>query len=374
MQLSSSYHLFSSNFVNDDAANAAWLDHVHTSSRDLAVFLWDYLQKAKCAAMVMTPNPSSNDKPGGSDGVKRSDKKRKRHRRRNSSESSTSSSAKAHVKSDDSTILIEKSEFKIFGFDMFPDPKIVTKVVRCGVRGTHGSAYLSSLPLEEWIPSYVGLHLPAFGRKKLLKERKEKDNMACAMVQENIMAFWITHGLAGFVSLSAVVKNMVIMTRMNSEHGARRAVQYFRCLISHIKEVSVMEKVTNFDDFITKIVPAVETACNVIMTRTKGNNRDDTDKAAASKKGNASGKARWDGAQGPQAPTVPSTRAQNGKGTKVKGDPQATTPQRVCRFHHPKEGFVCNHGADCRYDHVDTTSPAGLKKYLLSKGQSGKGR
>jgi hypothetical protein len=370
-QLGANGHLFY-------GESPTWPFQQAPSSRKLALFLFDFLNKAEQAIVDNDFSHSPGGEKSGDRSGRHITRKRKRHRRHRSSGSSTSSSEKARIKSDDSSTIIERSDFKIFGFDTFPDPKIVTKVARLGAIGGHvDTAYLSSLPLEDWVPSYYGANLPSTVKKKYIKERRERETTPCSFVMENITAFWITHGLAGFVTVLAVFKHLVIMNRVNSEHGARHAMQYFRSLVGHIKEEMILNKISSFDSYITRIIPEVETACNIIMSRSK-NVRTDTE-PGTSKNANASTKARWDRGDHlrvPRPQSVPARSQGKGKGKfKDLGDNEPTVvgPQPVCRFHHPKESKVCLHGTQCTFAHVDTNQPDGLRRYLAARGKgSGK--
>jgi hypothetical protein len=236
-------------------SNPMWETGHLPKLRSMACLIFNYLSR----------------EPVGLNSVREGHPKRKRQRRQHSEDSSATATSSGKARSrrarkahqhDVSSNLIRESDFNIFGTDMFPDPWIVM-----GVKCNQGTAYISSLPLEAWIPSYYGTNLPSKLRKRYVKDREELHNPPCAYVMENVMAFWITHGLAGFVTIGAVTQHILVMTRMSATQGPRQVERYFRLLVEKIKRDIISYDIVTFDPYIVKVITDVQVACDSIITR-----------------------------------------------------------------------------------------------------------
>ena len=242
-------------------ASPQWVVTDHPLQRELAVYFREYLVKKRDHIISEDAGPhhaqSQQDHP-----LSRSSKKKRKR-----SASSSSSTSQRRDKVDQVTQHLSGSDFKVFGASSFPESKLVLKVFKYRQKNSSTVAFLASSPLEEWTPSYVGQELSSSARKALRNERLKTDSLTMAQAMENIIAFWITHGLAGFVSKEAVLKNILINIRIASEKSVKWLIQYFRILTTHIRNAITEQAISNFDKYLNCIIPEVESSVNMYFSR-----------------------------------------------------------------------------------------------------------
>ena len=310
-------------------------------------FLKEFLIKKRQTLMEEAVSPIKESKEHRSRSKKRSKK-----RRRSSSSSSHSSSQRRRTKKDDSRKIIEASPFKFIGEDHFPNANLVKSVAQ---HKPSDGLYISSTPIEEWVPSYVGAQQTSKEQKKTIQARQGQTSFSGSQVIEHTVAFWCTHGLNGSIQPNSVIKFMLLITKMCSDRtqGPSFAIKYFRHLVTHIRLriAEAAEKLTSLDEFIVKIIPEPLTQTNIEhgTTSSKGKGRD-----------NIRG-----GGPFPPPPPPPRDRAHppNRQQKGGKGASTTKTSEKVCVYHDPSSGKTCQHGDACQFKHLDTSKPAELASY-----------
>ena len=307
---------------------------------------------------------------------KRSRSRRRRRSKRSSSDSSsTSATERVRRRQDDASDIIARSEMRTFGQHMFPDAKLVNKVSKHKHRSGE-RAYLSAVPLEEWVPSYVGDGQQAKVRKEKRLLRSTQGYLTGTQVVEHSVAFWATHGLNGSVSVPALVKHVGILLRMTNEKSVAFAVTYAHKLVSHIRQQWVDKEASecgSFNKFLEMEVTEVVSMVNNALGPVDDSPTDRSKNGAPSGKrpGSRAKNRNWDEEQvnldkGSKKKKKP--RGQKGPKGKGKGNGKSAANQQkqVCIFHHPAENKTCKHGRSCKFDHVDTRIPGQLKRYQQS--------
>ena len=77
-----------------------------------------------------------------------------------------------------------------------------------------------------------------------------------ARLLELVMAFWMSHHLAGMVSLGAVVQQIMILNKMAQSKSVSHALWYSRYLPAHVNSVVSKGKMS-VEDCLTKIIEDV---------------------------------------------------------------------------------------------------------------------
>ena len=263
---------------------------------------------------------------------------------------------------------------------MFPCEKLVNKVVRNKIRRTrrgetNQKAYLSSVPIEQWTPSYVGIMKTSDEQKKERRDRETHYLSGMSLV-ENIQAFWATHGLLGALQVTSLYTFVNIMLRMVQERGVVYASTYHKNLLRVIKNkwttaLPASEECKFFDDYLTSINTEAESACNNYVRR-----KDAIDPLRRQSNPSAATPQR---VSRPMTPSTPPKgqnpavlkpaknytsnqnsyqRTNNQSSGKAKGvgktnsKSQLPKGERPCRFHGPAKGVTCQKGKDCGFKHV----------------------
>ena len=376
-------------FVHDtvlfDQKEPRWLVKKSTVTRASAVAIHKFLTKAvqqvEDKDIVLESDQEVGDKSRDRGRKARRSRSRRKRRSKHSSESSSSTSASERVRrrQDDSIGVISKSEFKVFGQQSFPDPKIVNKVAKH--KNTEGQkAYLSSIPLEEWVPNYVGQDMQAKVRKEL-RTNRAKGFLTGVQLIEHSVAFWATHGLNGSVTTNAVTKHVMVLGKIISTKGVPFCAMYIRKLIGHIQQTWVdrdNNQCKSFDEFLKSEVTEVISIVNNHMAKGQGKNKGDGGQPKNEKPPRL-GTRLFSGAKGRLDKLSPikeqnprSERRPGPKGPKgnAKGKGKGPTAERqVCAFHNPADGSSRRHGDQCLWDHLDTTVPSNKKKWEESVKQ-----
>ena len=343
--------------------------------RQFLISCAEIVTKNDTLAIVIDEQQDSDDRRGR----KRRRSRRRRRRSETQSSSSTGASERLRRRQDDATAVIASSSFKDFGVGSFPDAKFVNKIHKNAVKIRNGvpsgRAYLSSTSIEEWVPSYVGNEKDVVERKRIRTARQTQGYLLVSQFLEHVIAFWITHGLAGSVKATSINRFVCVMLRMINEDkkGVGFAVLYFRKLVEHIKAEWVtrpVEQCQSFDEFLTNVVVTVESS----VTNAMGLNKTTTvDKSPSGKSKNGVA-AAGPGRQRPKVTLTPGTSSRTGKGKPSSSHvigasqtPRTTStpvPQRqVCIYHDPRQGKTCSSGASCTFAHIDTSIPANRAAY-----------
>ena len=329
----------------DDAGT--WKKATKPEALKAILFLKEFLIKKRQTLMEEAVSPVKTSKEHRSRSKKRSKK-----RRRSSSSSSHSSSQRRRTKKDDARKVIESSPFKFIGEDHFPNANLVKSVSQ---HKPSDGLYISSTPIEEWVPSYVGAQQTSKEQKKTIQARQGQTSFTGSQVIEHTVAFWSTHGLNGSIQPNSVIKFMLLITKMCSDRtqGPSFAIKYFRHLVTHIrlKIAEASEKLTSLDEFIVKVIsePLTQTNIEHGTASVKGKGRDNT----------------RGGGPFPPPPPPPRDRGHPPSRPPKAGKPtSATKPsEKVCVYHDPSNGKTCQHGDACQFKHLDTSKPAELASY-----------
>ena len=314
----------------------------------------------------------------------RSRRRTKRSRRdksdRSDSSSSASKSERRMAKQDDANEIISASSLKVFGVEAFPEARLVNRVYKHRRKKngeTPSRAYLSTLPLESWTPSWVGADVPEKTGAKIRRQR-ESQHLSGPQAVENVIAFWATHGLTGSASLEAIVSYVAIFNRMVVEHGVAYACKYQRNLVKHIRKIwvdSTEEDVSSFDRFLGEVVPKVEamTQNKRVPSGSFNGNGDNSNRGNSSNyrgfvsndKNNNRGAAGHRQNAAPRPPATPQSSNQahlksrqevQSQGRQREGaSHSATSPKEksdrpVCKYFNTKNG--CRNGDKCAFAHV----------------------
>ena len=325
-----------------------WKSSTKSNEYHAISFLKEFIIKKRNTLLDEAVSPIKESKDH------RSRSKKKSKKRRRSSSSSNSSSQRRRVKTDDARKVIDNSPFKFIGEDYFPGANLVKSIAK---HKPSDGLYISSTPIEEWVPSYIGAQQTSKEQKKTIQARQGQTSFSGPQIIEHTVAFWCTHGLNGSIQPNSVIKFMLLITRMCSEktQGPSFALKYFRHLITHIRKTisESSNKLTSLDDFIVKVLPEPLTQTNIEhgTTSVKGKGKD------IGLKG---------GGPFPPPPPHPRDRAhQPGRQSKGGGKgPSAGKPSdKICVYHDPSTNKTCQHGDTCQFKHLDTNKASELASY-----------
>ena len=326
--------------------SGTWKSSIKPNEFQAILFLKDFIVKKRKTLLDEAVSPIKETKEH------RSRSKKKSKKRRRSSSSSHSSSQRRRVKTDDARKIIDNSPFKFIGEDHFPGANLVKSIAK---HKPSDGLYISSTPIEEWVPSYVGAQQTSKEQKKTILARQSQTSFSGTQIIEHTVAFWSTHGLNGSIQPNSVIKFMLLITRMCSDRtqGPSFAIKYFRHLITYIRK-TISEstiKLTTLDDFIVKVLPEPLTQTNIEhgTSSIKGKGRDIGFKG---------------GGQFLPPPPPPRghqpSRPPKGGG---KGSSTGKPSDKICVYHDPSSGKTCQHGDGCQFKHLDTSKPAELAAY-----------
>ena len=152
--------LVSDNTVILEADAGSWKVETKPIAFRAIYFLKDFLTKKRNTLLDEAVSPIKEPKEHRSRSKKRSKK-----RRRTSSSSSHSSSQRRRTKKDDARKVIDSSLFKFIGEDHFPSANLVKAVAQ---HKASDGVYISTTPIEEWVPSYVGAQQTSKEQKKTI--------------------------------------------------------------------------------------------------------------------------------------------------------------------------------------------------------------
>ena len=364
--------------------NPSWAVDDKPKDRTAAVAVKNFLRKAmnKISDMdLVIDMDDSGDKDRGRKAKRSRSRRRRRSKDSSSDGSSTSASERVRRRQDDATEVIARSELRVLGQQAFPDAKLVNKVVKHKVKtGSKAKAYLSAVPIEEWVPAYVGTDMQAKVRKEL-RANRSKGPLGSSQLIEHVVAFWATHGLTGSVSKDAVMKHVMVVLKIINTRGVAFATLYIRKLVGHIQEAWVNRDEKDckvFDEFLKVEVTEVVSMVNNQMAKGHGKRKDD----AGTKNGLPSGQKnprpstranRLDYGspfkgqekvkreQSLDSPGKKGGRPPKGEGKNKKGSD--FVDKMVCIYHDPAKGVSCKNGSQCDWEHLDTNQAVNRKKY-----------
>ena len=214
-----------------------------------------------------------------------------------------------------------------------------------------GVQHLSTIPLEEWVPSYIGRNMPSKDRRATIKKRKDIQSMSGPVFMEHVMAYWLTHGAAGLISPNGLAAATSVIIKVTSEKRVSFAAQYFRNLIPHIQAKLVGDedhKITNLDPFIKELVSEVESATNMYFSRIQGVPFRPGENNVQGGKGISKGSY---GEMNQKSPGMDANQHQT-----------AASGNLICIHHDPANGKSCRHGSACQFRHIDTREKDNKRK------------
>ena len=249
-------------------------------------------------------------------------------------------------------LLADKS-LEYIDSDFLPDPKNIVDLHNVFLK--HKCPYISSKPLDDMVPVHVVQGLPSQEKKDVLKTRTN-ETMTMARLLELVMAFWMSHHVAGMVSLGAIVQQVMILTKMAQKKNVLTAVWYSRYLPAHVSSVVNKGKMT-VDDCLTKVLDEVEKkVTDQLDPREKKGAHLDTRKKKGGRRNNFSRSPK------------PRRRARDKSVSKEKeaASPPVPRKEQVCLAHDPANGKKCTR-ENCQRKHLDTKVPKNAKLYLETK-------
>ncbi len=241
--------------------------------------------------------------------------------------------------------------------DFLPDPKTIVDLHNVFCK--HKCPYISSKPLDDMVPVHVVQGLPSQEKKDVLKTRAN-ETMTMARLLELVMAFWLSHHIAGIVSLGAIVQHLLILTKMAQKKNVLTAVWYARYLPAHVGSVVNKGKMT-VDECLTSVLDAVEKKVTDqldpkdkkpgLFQRKNGKDR------------GGKGGRRKDLSKSPKP-----RRGRDRSVSKEKEVPKPPVPQKeqICLAHDPANGQKCTRD-NCPRKHLDTKVPKNAKLFLETK-------
>ena len=235
-------------------------------------------------------------------------------------------------------------------------------------RPAKGVPYIYSSSFDEWVPLWVGEAKSKSERKRLKSALQAEPAKSLANLLSVVANYWLSHMSAGAVTLPAVLAHILQVVRVAQERSVAFAYTYVSRLQARL--VSDIKSGLSFDlnERISGRDASVFNQVELEVLREAG--RPDP-KGVASPWG--SGRYRKDqppprgGQPPPRAPRPPAPPPTPPTGAKTEPAKQ----RLVCFQHDPAGSHRCT-VRGCRYEHVDTRTPEGLKRFQQAKQAAGK--
>jgi len=352
-------------FVDEESllnqTSPVWQTDEAIKARESLIFLKQVLLDKR--ANLLKERRESHQKTALHPGSReRSPRDRKRLRR--SPSSSSTSSHRHQYCVDEVKQIIDGSKFRFVGQEYFPKASLVKTAAKHKV-SNKSSAYLSSIPLEDWVPSYIEGGTSSKGQLDTANSLREQTTMGGHQVIEHIIAFWCSHGINGSVHPHSVLKFVLLVNKMcaDLDKGPSYALTYFKNLVAHIRKTIADSDafIPHLDNFLVAIVkePLIETEL-----AQGGEN------SLGLRHGRKIFPPLRAGAEPP--PPLPTeathllavrdrNRLQGQASRRGNKAQQGIHPHRACVFHDPARNKTCVHGSQCLYLHLDTNEPEGAR-------------
>ena len=102
-------------------------------------------------------------------------------------------------------------------------------------------SFLSELPVDDWVPSWVGSSFDPSKKAQTIESWKNKlqghQSVECFI--SCLTTFWLSHAAVGIVRMPTVFSFILLILKMISEHDLQYAMGYVRQLqqnmLTHVK-------------------------------------------------------------------------------------------------------------------------------------------
>ena len=196
--------------------------------------------------------------------------------------------------------------------------------------------WISHAPLEEWAPDWLGEGRSHASRKKLRADRLLEGS--APRLFNTVLTFWLCHFAIGECSLTAVLAHVAVLSRIAEEFSVRFALRYEYSLLDHIRYRIKGSERFSLSDVIGKRVHSVWQPLEI---------------EAASRKRSRSREPRQPARLKPRLSARPQPKSASGKALRKK----------ICLDYDPARGRQCPAGATCLFDHLDTRTADGRKRF-----------
>ena len=117
----------------------------------------------------------------------------------------------------------------------FAAPPRLSKLLRVSSKLGLQTGFVTTTPLEDWSPSWIG-HLETTSSRKAMvtKRRNGFDRASFTQFMGNILSFWLSHMALGQVTQGAVLCHVCLLTKMADEHGTSFAQKYEAHLVMYL--------------------------------------------------------------------------------------------------------------------------------------------
>ena len=272
---------------------------------------------------------------------KKKDDTKKKKKRRSSSTSKSSSESSASLRREKRRKKFDKilNEMNIshLGPGVFPETKLVNEVY-----GRKKDKYISSRPLECWVPSSLGANLPKAEQKKLHEDRSKAKTLLIAELIQHSTAFWLTHSMNGIVNRDSILIHQTVLAGIASRTTQDHAARYERHLIQFLREKLFRGEISeNVNEYLDRVVQEIDSIIGISsFSETKDKKKEpgwkkDKAKDGGKGKGNEKKQPKGGGKWTPSNTPNPPVRPPKGKGK----DNRSSV---ACRFHDPANGRFCN--------------------------------
>ena len=320
---------------------------------------------------------SDNDRSRGR--TKKKKKNKKRRRTSSTSSSSSSSNRRARKTRAAERIIQEKGLVK-FGLGTFPDFKLIREISK-----RKNEKFVSSKPIEDWIPSGLGSHLGRQQQKDLHNTRSKSASLMIAELIENVTTFWLTHMILGIVESDSILIHVNVLTNIANRDSQEQAVRYERKLIIYLREQLATKQIEKVDEYLIKerseVMGDVKTSSSSFSGK-----RIDLRPGDPSRKGNQGnkGKGKQNQNQTQQIQRLEQqlkiligmTNKGHGKGSGQSADrtPAPTPPRQssVCRFYDQSTGKGCAKGSNCPFRHERSRAASNNVNWRRAEGSRGR--
>ena len=218
--------------------------------------------------------------------------------------------------------------------------------------------FLSDLPIEDWIPAWVGTSLDPSCKASLIKSWKSslRSNQSENTFLSCLTTFWLSHSAVGIVKITSVMSHLLLIIKMISEHDLQYAVQYVRqlqqFLLRHIKSAGT----ETIDHYLLTPQFSITHDLDILINSRR------LPYAADSAKDR-----RTRDRHGKQPPTPVGTApkaAPKPRPNGTSGGKNFTSTDYVCFLHHPAGRLSCRFGDKCKKQHLDTSDVALLTRWV----------
>ena len=220
------------------------------------------------------------------------------------------------------------------------------------------SVFISDLPIEDWIPSWVGCTLAPSAKATLMRDWKSalRSGKQSEFFLATLSSFWMSHAAIGIIDLPTVHLHILLLLKMICEHDLPYAISYTRQLqveiSNHIKTSGTMA----VRDFLITPHPRIlhELDVDAAKRAAKGGS------SSHKERGRGSSRSRSRRRRRPSPKTGEKERRGDGLRTRPPGK---STPSQVCFNEDTASGKTCPNGKACTRLHLDTKKAEDKKRF-----------